>query len=82
MALIILIVVAWALTHVLKFEYTSSYVLFLVALATLSDESKLFLIPFLVIVYVQTRILEDEYKRSGLTDLKSFLKQREANYAQ
>ena len=72
---------AWALTHVLKFEYTSSYVLFLVALATLSDESKLFLIPFLIIVYVQTRILEDEYKRSDFTDLKSFIRQREATHA-
>ena len=81
MVLIILAVLAWALTKIMKWDFTSSYLVFLITLFILCDETKLLLIPFLAIVHFQTRMIREEFKRSGCTDLRLFLKQREINHA-
>ena len=77
MAFLILCLGAWVLTKTLKQEYTSSYVLFVITMLVLCAETRIFMIPFLAIVYVQTRKLMEEYRRSGLKDHKEFFKARQ-----
>ena len=81
MTLLILVLMAFVLTFILKWEYTSSYILWLGTLFILCDETKLLLVPFLIIVEIQVRMIKDEFKRSGVKDLRLFLKQREINHA-
>ena len=81
MALIIVVILAWTLTKIMKWEHTSGYCVFLITLAALCEESRLFLVPFLIIVHFQTKMIREEFKRSGCTDLRLFLKQREINHA-
>ena len=77
MAFLILCLGAWVLTKTLKQEYTSSYVIFVITMLFLCDETRLFMIPFLVIVHVQTRKLVEEFRQSGLKDHKEFFKARQ-----
>jgi len=63
MAFLILCLGAWVLTKILKQEYTSSYVLFVLTMLVLCDETRLFMVPFLAIVHVQTRKLMEEYQQ-------------------
>lgn len=67
MVLLILCLSAWALTKTLKQEYTSSYVIFVLTMLILCDETRLFMIPFLAIVHVQMRKLMKEHRRNIAT---------------
>lgn len=63
MAFLILCLGAWVMTKTLKQEYTSSYVIFVLTMLVLCDETRLFMIPFLAIVHVQMRKLMKEHRR-------------------
>lgn len=76
MVILVLFIAAWVLTKILKQEYTSSYVVFLVTMALLCSESRLFLAIFMIIVHFQTQKLKEEYRRSGFKTPQEFLEYR------
>ena len=56
--IIIILIIAYLLTKVLKWEHTSSFLVFCIAMFALCDELKLLFFIFIIIVQIQVEFLK------------------------
>jgi len=58
----IILIIAYLLTKVLKWDFTSSFVVFCITMIILCDEAKLIFLMFAIIVQIQVQYLKRNFR--------------------